>query len=286
MKPNWFIGWPVVPSPGLLEELPSPPAGVRVFSAVDLHATLAFLGPVSEDAALRAFTLATEWMGAPIQARFGAVVPMGRPERPSALAAELSDDGDRLVEAMLKFRKPMQRAAGARIDRRPPRPHVTRRGPATGHGAPADRRLEWASISSCLSNPSRCSPWRLHLGPGPTPQLVSWSSSTSSVLEAARERRGPAAVGRPGGPRGEPIRAGTRRDIREPHHAPRLRRAAGLRSAPRPSRPPPRADGARHPARDHRHARADRRAYVTRSPRPRTSTPSPARASSSAKRTR
>lgn len=146
MKPNWFIGWPVVPTPGLLEELPTPPAGVRVFSAVDLHATLAFLGPVSEDAALRAFTLATEWTGAPIQARFGAVVPMGRPERPSALAAELTDEGDLLVEAMLKFRKPMQRAAGARIDRRPPRPHVTLARPRRRATEPQrTAALEWAS---------------------------------------------------------------------------------------------------------------------------------------------
>ncbi len=125
MPPNWFIGWSVPPPDHLDRILAGSPRRVRVFSAADLHVTLAFLGPVGEDAAQRAFAVAERWSGPPILARFGPVVPMGPPARPSALASLIEDEDGALVEAIERLRSPICRAAGARRDKRPPRPHAT-----------------------------------------------------------------------------------------------------------------------------------------------------------------
>ena len=125
LPPNWFIGWSVPPPEHLDRILADPPRRVRVFSAADLHVTLAFLGPVGEAAAQRAFAVAERWSGPPILARFGPVVPMGHPERPSALASLIEDDEGALVEVIERLRSPICRAAGARRDKRPPRPHAT-----------------------------------------------------------------------------------------------------------------------------------------------------------------
>jgi 2'-5' RNA ligase len=125
LPPNWFIGWSVPPPENLDRILAAPPRRVRVFSPADLHVTLAFLGPVGEPAAQRAFAVAERWAGPAIDARFGPVVPMGPPNRPSALAALVSDEEGALLETITALRSPICRAAGARRDKRPPRPHAT-----------------------------------------------------------------------------------------------------------------------------------------------------------------
>lgn len=125
MRPNWFIGWPVPPPPGLAAALAAAPVGVRVFHPADLHVTLAFLGPVDEEAAQAAFRLAERWHGPPVTARLGAVVPMGPPARPSALSALIEGDDGALSRAMSALARPMCRAADARRPKHPPKPHVT-----------------------------------------------------------------------------------------------------------------------------------------------------------------
>ena len=87
---NWFIAFPVS-TEGLLERLEPPPPRVRLFAAEDLHVTLAFLGPVGEDAARRAFEHTAALGLAPFRATLGEVVALGPPRRRSALAATIAD---------------------------------------------------------------------------------------------------------------------------------------------------------------------------------------------------
>lgn len=124
MRPNWFIAWPVAVDGGWLARL-DPPAGVRVFSPDDLHATVAFLGPVDEGAARRAWAGLPDDLGGALTARWGPVVPMGDPRRPSAFSALLEAPDGALGARIAALRGPLLAAAGARPDPRAPKPHVT-----------------------------------------------------------------------------------------------------------------------------------------------------------------
>ncbi|MCA9531848.1 MAG: 2'-5' RNA ligase family protein [Myxococcales bacterium] len=121
---NWFIAFPVS-TEGLLERLEPPPPRVRLFAAEDLHVTLAFLGPVGEDAARRAFEHTAALGLAPFRATLGEVVALGPPRRRSALAATIADGREGLVRAIATHARSMALAAGATPERRAPLPHVT-----------------------------------------------------------------------------------------------------------------------------------------------------------------
>ncbi len=146
MKPNWFVGLRVPPAAGVAGAVTDPPAGVRRFAAEDLHLTVAFLGTVGEEAAMRAWAARGPATGPAIGATLAGVVPMGSPRRFSALAAELGEGQREACDLIDALRAPMLEAAGSRPDTRPPRPHVTvarlRR-----RASPAERReaVAWAS---------------------------------------------------------------------------------------------------------------------------------------------
>jgi len=122
MKPNWFLGFPLRAAPWL-EALTPPPRGARVFAEDDVHITFAFLGAVSEKAAMAAWEVslsldisATVFPSGPIRA-------FGNPRNPSAWAVEPSGvDG---LVAALALRNLALEAAQAPLDTRPPRPHAT-----------------------------------------------------------------------------------------------------------------------------------------------------------------
>ena len=124
MKPNWFIGWPVSLPPGWLHSL-EPPPRMRVLHPDDLHATVAFLGDVSEAAARRAWGALPDCLEGPHVATWGDIVPMGPPRRYSALSAELETPAGVLRSQVAMLQPPLLDAAGARPARYPPRPHVT-----------------------------------------------------------------------------------------------------------------------------------------------------------------
>ena len=50
MQPNWFIATPIAPG-RWFDRVSAPPSGIRRFHPEDLHATVAFLGAVREEAA-------------------------------------------------------------------------------------------------------------------------------------------------------------------------------------------------------------------------------------------
>jgi 2'-5' RNA ligase len=123
MTGNWFIALPV--AAGEWFHALTPPPGVRLFGANDLHLTIAFLGAVGEERAHAAFALAA---GFPLSARrvqLGPVEALGSPRRPSAISALLAEGRTEVELAMGAARAGMWEAAAARPDSRSPLAHVT-----------------------------------------------------------------------------------------------------------------------------------------------------------------
>lgn len=152
MKPNWFIAWPVQPGPWFEPLVRDAPAALRRFHPEDLHITLAFLGPVSSDAALAAWRVVATAAMAPLHGVLGGLAGFGNPRAPSAFSLEV--EGDALREAIGVWRGPVATAAGVRPDDRPPRAHCTVARPRREAGH-AERRagLEWARSKTPLGIP-------------------------------------------------------------------------------------------------------------------------------------
>ena len=105
---------------------PAPPARVRVFATSDLHITLGFLGAVQDSEARKAWDQIGEVASfRSVNGSFSGVEPLGHPRKPSALAAMVGTGRDALSEIIAEARDPLLKAAGAREDTRPPRPHMT-----------------------------------------------------------------------------------------------------------------------------------------------------------------
>jgi 2'-5' RNA ligase len=120
---NWFVALPVEVGPWF-EQLVPPPA-VRLFGPGDLHITVAFLGPVSEERALAAFELAREFALPASVVRLGPIELLGNARRPSAFSALLTEGRAEVERAMTEARPALWECAGARTDSRPALAHVT-----------------------------------------------------------------------------------------------------------------------------------------------------------------
>jgi len=170
-RPNWFVALPVRAG-AWFAGLPAPPSTIRLFAPADLHITVAFFGAVDPHAARRAFAIAASLCPPSTHARLGPVRAFGSKRNPSALSAVVEemaeekveetaepaaprlqpamgaeDDGRGSVSAVItRLRDPLLEAAGARPDRRPPRPHVTL-ARISRRAGPAQRRaaLDWAA---------------------------------------------------------------------------------------------------------------------------------------------
>lgn len=123
MHPNWFLALPVSGA-DLRQALPPAPPGVRLFVEADLHVTIAFLGPVDEGAALAAWE-GLVWPLGPTEITLGDVVPLGPPDRYSALSALLVQGRWEVEGAIGTARKPVCAIARVTEDPRPPKAHVT-----------------------------------------------------------------------------------------------------------------------------------------------------------------
>lgn len=145
MKPNWFVALPVDAGRWLAPLTRTAPPRVRVFHPDDVHLTVAFLGPVDEPAARRAWAVAEQAAARPFPVRLGGLVALGNPRRPSALSVVIEQGADDLVRFLAAVRDDVCRAAGAQLETRPPLPHVTVARPARDC-ADAERRtaIEWA----------------------------------------------------------------------------------------------------------------------------------------------
>lgn len=122
---NWFVGLPV-PAGGWFDALRADiPRGLRIFGPGDLHITLAFLGACGEAAAMRGWAALPALGARPFEVRLGDVRGFGRPSRPSAFSVVLAAGADDVAGYIGATRDPVLAAAGARPDRRTPRPHLT-----------------------------------------------------------------------------------------------------------------------------------------------------------------
>lgn len=140
---NWFVAAPVR---GLsLRALPPAPPNIRVLHDDDLHLTIAFLGPCGE-ARARAAWATLDTLPPATMISFGPVVPMGAPGAYSALSALLALGRVPMEHAIGALRDGLCDAASARLDRRPPKAHVTVARP-TRRADASDRAagLAWAA---------------------------------------------------------------------------------------------------------------------------------------------
>ena len=124
MKANWFVALPVTAG-DWHERVGAAPSGVRLFHPEDLHLTVAFLGAVQEEAALRGFAEAAAIDLAVCEVVLGPIVPMGNPRRPSALSARLIAGEREVAAAITGIRHAISDAAGAPRENRPALPHLT-----------------------------------------------------------------------------------------------------------------------------------------------------------------
>ena len=145
--PNWFLAFPLDELRGL--DLPRPPSGVSLLSTADLHLTLAFLGPVGEERALRAAGTLFEGLSRArcesFACSFERLEPLGPVGRFSVLAATLAEGRPRAVELLSRHRDAACDTASAPRDSRPPLPHITLARIARGatHSQRADA-LAWS----------------------------------------------------------------------------------------------------------------------------------------------
>lgn len=152
-EPNWFIGIPVDHGDWYPRLLTQPPANFRAFHPDDLHMTVAFLGPVGREKALAAWR-ALDWKMQIVHATLGAVVPMGAPQRYSALSIELDDGRAEVERAIAACRDAACDAAGARREGRPAKAHITIARPSRA-ASDSDRAagLRWASRQTFAGQP-------------------------------------------------------------------------------------------------------------------------------------
>jgi len=148
-RPNWFIALPVRAAdlpPGLVGEMPP---GLRRMHPDDLHITVAFLGPVRPRAARAAWALATTIDEGPFRVESGALAAFGRPERPSAYGLDLGPGGAAVGAMIERWRNALLRAAAAREETRPVRPHITLgRPPRRGGTTIRARAHEWLATAA------------------------------------------------------------------------------------------------------------------------------------------
>jgi len=134
VPPNWFIALPIDARELPASELDALPPGTRRFHPADLHVTVAFLGAVGRDVALRAWET-TEWSRQPaMQAHVGARAALGPRRRPSAYGLELDDAEGHLRAFVEHWRDRLLAVAGRPGEQRPVRPHVTLGRPRRGRG--------------------------------------------------------------------------------------------------------------------------------------------------------
>jgi 2'-5' RNA ligase len=123
MQANWFVALRVLGADFLARLVPPPQ--VRLFSADDLHITLAFLGKVSEQSALFSFGHAIELPLAALSTELGSVVALGARRRPSAFSALPVSQRSEIEAVMTAVRDSLCDAAGAARESRPALAHVT-----------------------------------------------------------------------------------------------------------------------------------------------------------------
>jgi 2'-5' RNA ligase len=125
MRPNWFVGLPVSTGPWFDELLRDLPDGCRAFHPSDVHLTVAFLGSCGAELAARGWAAIADRHAEAIELELAGLRALGNPRRPSALSLTVKRGHERAAQLMGAWRELICRAAEARLDERPPLPHIT-----------------------------------------------------------------------------------------------------------------------------------------------------------------
>jgi 2'-5' RNA ligase len=147
-RPNWFFAFPF--DGRFVDELTDVPRCVRRFPGDDVHLTLSFFGGCGEEKALLALSVLDGLLAAeppaPIDVSLGEVIPLGGSKRDyTALSALLTHGREETEACIARLRDPLHQAATGRVEKRPPKAHVTIARPKL-RPTDADRicGLEWA----------------------------------------------------------------------------------------------------------------------------------------------
>ena len=145
MKPNWFVGIPVPAQNWLTQLLAEVPESCRPFHPEDLHMTLAFLGPIRAEDASLLYPIIDRIEARPFHLTLGKMIGLPRPQKVTALAMEPDQGRELAVDLIADWRTPLLEAVGARLDHRPPLPHITVARPIRkyGHGG-REAALAWS----------------------------------------------------------------------------------------------------------------------------------------------
>ncbi|MCP9790974.1 hypothetical protein KBZ20_00185 [Vulcanococcus limneticus Candia 3F8] len=151
---NWFLALPLPPGCGWERSALGAPPELRRFDPLDLHLTVAFLGPCGEAAALAAWEAVAPLRHGEITATAGAWRAMGPAAAPSAYALGL-DLGAAELAVMLACWGPLALAAAGRpAERRAPLPHVTLMRPRRRDGQRLRQPLaRWMAAAPLPSGP-------------------------------------------------------------------------------------------------------------------------------------
>lgn len=145
MSPNWFIGFPVDSAGWYEEVITNVPDGIKSFNPTDLHITFAFLGPVTPEAAQKAWQLTLDAGMQRLSTSLGPMEAFGDPLKPSAYAFTLGTGWAQVSSYMQAYRDSVLAAVG----REPvykPRPHITvARPPRKAGDALRARGTAWAT---------------------------------------------------------------------------------------------------------------------------------------------
>jgi RNA 2',3'-cyclic 3'-phosphodiesterase len=142
---NYFVAVRFAPPAGLDEALAAAPAELTRFHPDDLHATVAFLGPMNHARAPQLVEATAAIEMEPVEVRFGRLVALPARRRFSALSFELTEGREPLTATIAQHRDRLIALADARPDRHQPYPHVTVARPPRQLGAgPKQRILDWA----------------------------------------------------------------------------------------------------------------------------------------------
>lgn len=131
VKPNWFIGIPLVDD-WVPRALTGVPRGLRTFRGEDIHITIAFLGAVGSERATAAWDAmihdsdgARRTLVAPFDVTLGRVLPFGQPSQPSSLSVVPQYEAGPCTEFITRHRNRLRIAAGISQETRTVRPHAT-----------------------------------------------------------------------------------------------------------------------------------------------------------------
>lgn len=178
---NWFIGLVVPEQAGWIAVASGIPPGVRRFHPLDLHLTVAFLGPCGAERAQAAWQALVQERHPSITAEAGSWLALGSPRRPSAFGLGLGRGHSNTAALMAHWGPAALAAANRPAEQRAPLPHITLARPTRRGGDAARAAMEgWIAQAPTPTTPAQLE----HLA------LFTWAADrTERLFQVVAQRR-------------------------------------------------------------------------------------------------